>query len=429
MTTKIDLFNLIDKNITKPGSWIMAKGEKLNLILRPLIEKSAIKFGSKRKLTLYLMNKYNLSQSTSERFVWLMKEWPPLFLLKEISELNNLAHLEFQENINYLKKNWPPQKVFMAVKELNEELCKIAGAHAADGTLTKNFLRITDGYKISLIKFNNWIEKIFGVKYIIKKVKNSNEWGISFHSGIIVSYMNKILEFPLGSKVYTVSEPKIIKNSELNLKKAFALGALTFEGGISIRNQVELCVASKGFRDSISEILNCLNINHVKMENKSQDYWRLWSGNLSKEKAEKWSGLFEEETEKWYLLKNIVDGYRGKANSFEEALEILDRVYPPKSASKVCIRDILLAIKEFNKSTRYELVDYLCKKKNINSFGGRWAHSLSPYISVLKNTNIIYTSKEKFGKKKSFGSIIREVYTYNPNFSEWKMPLTAIKSN
>jgi len=364
-----------------------------------------------------------LSQSVSERFIWLMKDWHALCLIKEVADLAKIDYFDIQDKIEYLKMNQPPLKVYNAVKEMSEDLCKIAGAHAADGTLHGNFMRITDGYKNNVVAFNEWIRNVFGVTYPIKKVKDSNEWCIAVHSGVITSYLKKIFDFPSGMKQYTVSEPEIIKNSPLNFRKSFILGALTFEAGIGMKHQVELCVSSKNFRDSIADILALLNIRFTKMENISGEYWRLWSGKLCQDEASKWLALFEPNTEKWFLLKNYIEGYKGHASSFEEALDNLNQFYPSKSASKVCLKDVLIEVKNLNKTHRYELVSYLCKEKNLASYGGKWAHSLMPYLNILKDVNAVNVTREKFGKKRSFGSIIREVYHYNPNIEEWKLPL------
>ena len=418
---KINLFDLINENEKRPGSWIMAKGEKLNEILKPLISISAIKFSSKREFIRYLQNKFNISHSTSNRFIFLKKEWHPLFLIKEVANLVNIPHLKIQENIDFLKMNKPPIKVYKAIKELTKDLCKIAGAHTADGTLHENFFRINDGYRSNLFAFNSWIKNVFRIEYPVKKI-SEKEWCIEFHSGIISAYLRKIFGFPSGMKQYNVSEPEIIRNASLDFRKSFALGALTFEAGISMKSQIELCVSSKAFRDSIAEILNLLDIKFTKMQNKSRKYWRLWSNKLSKEEAKKWIGLFEPKTEKWFKLNDYIYGYKGKVNSFEEAVGKLDNIYPLKSSSKISFKDVLFAIKALNETYRYELASYLCKNKNLNSYGGKWAHSLFPYLNVLKRANIIYVKRKKFGKKKSFGSIIREVYIYNPKIAEWKIP-------
>lgn len=89
---------------------------------------------------------------------------------------------------------------------------------------------------------------------------------------------------------------------------------------------------------------------------------------------------------------------------------ILNKVYPTKSSSKVCLKDIIKIIKEQKEVHRYQLAELLCPKKGIDSFGGNWAHSLRHYLDILKRSNLISVEKRKFGKKKSWGSIVREVF-------------------
>lgn len=140
-------------------------------------------------------------------------------------------------------------------------------------------------------------------------------------SKVIGRYLNKIFSFPYGCKQYTTREPEIIKKSNLKNRKAFALGALTFEAGIGIKHQIELCVVSENFRDDLSEILNLNNVRHKILRRPSCSYWRLWSGVLTKEQAKQWMSFFAEGTEKWLLLKNYVEGFQKKIRCFEEAVD------------------------------------------------------------------------------------------------------------
>jgi hypothetical protein len=230
------------------------------------------------------------------------------------------------------------------------------------------------------------------------------------------------MEFPSGCKQYTVKDPEIIKNSSLELRKAFALGALTFEGGVGMKHQVEFCVVSKCFRDSISEILRLHEIKHTIMVKQSNAYWRFWSNYLGKENTVKWLEFFEPKTEKWHKLNDSINGFSRKVHTFEEAKNVLDLVYSKQSSSKVILTDVLLALKELKQACRYEIVAYLKSSKHLNSYGGKWAHSLKHYLDILRKANMISVGKRTFGKKKSFGSIVREVYCFNDNISEWILP-------
>ena len=86
------------------------------------------------------------------------------------------------------------------------------------------------------------------------------------------------------------------------------------------------------------------------------------------------------------------------------------------------MKDVFFIIKELKETYRYQIIEKLCKLNNLDSYGGKWAHSLMHYINILKNTNVIRIEKRKFGKKKSFGTIVRDVYVYNPKIEEWNLP-------
>ncbi|MFC1698191.1 hypothetical protein ACFL1H_07660, partial [Nanoarchaeota archaeon] len=375
------------------------------------------------KLVKYFMNKFNISISTAERLVYLKKEWYPLVFIYELLLLTKRQNIKFQiqDEIEFLKVSQPPVKIIKPPKYLSSNICKIIGAHTADGTLNNHYFSICDGYMENLIKFREWIMDEFNLFPKIRTISNK-QWAISFNNKIFSRYLNKIFKYPSGCKQYTTGEPDIIKNSPNTYRKAFALGALTFEAGIGMKHQIEFCVASKKFRDDISNILYLFKIQHNCMVSKSSNYWRFWSNTLIKGEAFKWTNFFEPETEKWFKLIDYINGYSKEVSSFNEALIIFDKVYPKKTPSKVTLKDILLALRELRQTHRYELASYLANRLKLNSFGGKWAHSLKHYLDILKNANVILVKKGKFGKKKSFGSIIRDIYIFNEKIKEWRLP-------
>ena len=413
---RLDLFELHDSK-DNTQNWILAKGQNLKSELKKLIESSN---QSKSELIKRLMKELNISQPTADRLVYLRREWYPLIFIKELVKLTDISKYDIQGKIEFLKSCKPPVVEYKAIKELTINLCKIAGAHAADGTLHNKYIAITDYHKSSILALIKWFEE-FGYSPRLMQI-GKNEWGIKFHSRIISRYLNKFFDFPSGCKQYNVKEPEIIRNASIEYRKSFALGALTFDGCVTSGNKIELCVSSKGFRDSISEILTELNITHVSMEKQNSSYWRLWSSTLTKKEALEWLELFEPNTEKWFKLNDYINGFSRKVNSFEEAVYILNSIYPKQSSSKVVLKDVLLAIKDLKQTYRYELADYLAEQSNLDSYSGTWAHSLKHHLDILKRANIISVEKQRFGKKKSFGTIIRDVYRFNENFKEWKVP-------
>lgn len=415
-SNRLDLFKIHDsKDNTK--NWILCKGKNLKNQIKLLIKKTNF---FKTDLVKYLMKKLKISITTAERLVYLKREWYPLVFIEELVYLTNADISNVQNKIEFLKSSKPPVVVFKAVKKLTINLCKLIGAHAADGTLYDNRIAITDRYKTNILALIGWLGE-FNYSPKIRKI-SENEYGISTSSRLLSRYFTKFFDFPSGCKQYTVKEPEIIKNSSLKFRKAFALGALTFEAGLGMKNQVEFCVSSKAFRDSIVEILTELDLQYISMKKPSSSYWRFWSNKLSKEEAIKWMELFEPHTEKWFKLNDYVNGFSKRISSFEEAVNIFNKIYPKQSSSKVILTDVLMILKELKKAHRYKIVDYLIKKNNLKSYGGKWANSLGHYLNILKRANIISVTKGKFGKKKSFGTIIRDVYIYNENISEWRVP-------
>jgi len=421
---RLDLFRLHDEiKDDLPEKWLVVKGVNLQRRLRELINEIKLQGISTSELVKYFMKKYRISITTAERLVYLKKDWIPLIFIKELLIIagKECPKLEFQEEIDFIKASQPPLKVLKAPKQLTLELCKIAGAHAADGTIHENFFCITDHYRSNLVAFQKWVKEAFDLDVRLDKI-SENEWRIRFHNKVFTRYLTKFFGFPSGCKQYTVKEPEIVKNAPLEFRKAFALGALTFEGGVGIKHQIEFCVASKGFRDSISQILEVCKIQHNCMKEPSNNYWRFWSNCLDKENAIKWLEFFEPKTEKWHKLNDSINGFSRKVHTFEEAQAALDLVYSKQSSSKITVKDVLLALKELKQAYRYEIVNYLINKKNLDSYGGKWAHSLKHYLDILRKANMILVKRMKFGKKKSFGSIVREVYCFNDNISDWRLP-------
>jgi len=421
---KIDLFRLQDKILdVKPRNWLVVKGSNIKNVLSLLLQKLERDGISRYKLHKILMKELAISKANAQRLVYLRREWYPLICIEKLFDLTNNHKEDFQNHIEFIKVNTPPSKPVKAVKELTEDLCKICGAHAADGTLHDSFICITDEDENNLECFKKWMENTFEIELpSIRKVKNSNEWRLAFHNKVISRYLNKIFEFPNGKKIYNVGEPEIIKNNNIKFRKAFAIGALSFEAGLGIAHDINLCVSSKAFRDSICSILNSCGMKLKIMEKKSSEYWRFWSNTLSIDEAKRWLEFFEPYTEKWFKLYEYINGFQGRINKFKDAIMVFDLIFGSKSSSKISLKDVLEEIINLKKTHRYELAENLTKKKGLKSYGGKWAHSISHYLHILKKANIIFVSKGKFGSKKSFGTIIREVYEFNSNLLEWKVP-------
>lgn len=96
--------------------------------------------------------------------------------------------------------------------------------------------------------------------------------------------------------------------------------------------------------------------------------------------------------------------------------EVLSNVFVKQPASKTCITEIMEIIISKKETWRYSI------ENEIDDMKSKWAHSLRYYVDILHKANIIKIEKRSFGKKKSFGTIVRDVYIFNSTVSEWRVP-------
>lgn len=421
---EIDIFSLHDRELdNSPGKFIVVSGEdmrrELSIIISRIIERGI----SRYRLFKNVKDELKISDANAQRLVYLRRSWYPLVFIEYMLKLDgSISKSEFQNNIEFMKNNHSPDIKLIAPKKVTENLCKVAGAHAADGTMhlgdsvsASAYISIVDRNKENIEAYASWILNEFGLRINVRKSAYSKDmWHASFHNKIIGRYLNKVFGFPSGSKVYTVDEPEIIKQAGYKYRKAFAIGFLSFEGGVGVKKQVELMVASKAIRDSVCDILRHEGLD-VRIKDKvgTNGYWRLWSKKLGCEEAMRWMEFFEPRTEKWFKLYEYCHGFQGNVDSFEDANKSFNSVFP--KTGKASVATVLNIIKERNQIHRYALQDAIGMKS-------KWAHSVSHYLHILADANAIKTERQAFGKKKSFGTVVREVYIYNPDIIKWKVP-------
>jgi len=420
-TMRIDLFLLHDDKFDdNPRKCIMASGKDLKAEINKYIDQLISEGWTKRKLTFYFIKKLGFSEATCDSLVYLRKEFYHLIFLKKLLLLSNAYNkrFELQDKIKYLKANQTPLRVFKAVKFITPGLCKLAGAHAADGTLHDNYFCVTDGQKSNIIAFSNWFTKTFDIHLKVKSIPTSTqEWKVATTLKVYSRYLTHVLNFPNGSKTEIVKMSQIIKNSPIKMQIAFANGFMTFESGFGIKNEVELCVLSKNIIDDLEKVFDNSNVKFVRMKKKSGKYYRIWSGKLNKTEAKNWLKFFEKDTYKYNRLLDFAAGYSTIPKTFEEAIEILDKAFPKKPNNKTCLVEILHAIRRIRAGTRHDLKS----AAGLKDFGGPWNGSLRPYITILELTNIINT---KIGKANGKSC---QIYEYNPSLEIWRLPSTEVK--
>jgi len=348
MDLKFDLFKLhIPEEDKDPRwSWIRASGIELTELVYSYIQKLTASVGTNQaaKHINRLIPKLKINSILD--YFWGEKRtnFPLIFLEKLAEQFENSQEIknEFLDKIETLSISRYDSKPIKAVKKLNLTLCKIAGAHAADGALWGEYnYQLVDSNKSAVIEFTRWLEEVFGYKIKAKPHKKNNAYNVYFKSRIIGRYLNKFLGFPIGKKSSIVKEPQIIKNSNLNFRKAFALGVLTFDGSVDTRGKPAIQSKSKDLILDLYEILKTENIL-ISFNNKPDKIGRyiLQFSNFEP----KLLNYFDKNSGKWQRLNELIYGFQGKAGTLEEAKKAFDLAYPKTTLSLINFSDILDAI-------------------------------------------------------------------------------------
>ena len=397
---KFDLFKLHvpeeDKNSGK--SWIRVKSNKLLCQqLKNMINVIVKRYPSQNELGRELGKILKCDPTAPLRYIISIKKdrekWIPLIFIESIlhlyTKITNENFNELRDDIQrffeILKVGNGASKSIMALRELNEPLCKIAGAHAADGHLGDGALYVlVEEYKTSVESFRNWLKQCFDISPRIFYNKQGNTWNIEFRNKILGRYLNIYLGFPYGSKTENVSEPNIIKYVPLDFRKSFALGVMTFDGSVSPQGRVRLELKSKSLRDSIVEILKLDQLNITTSRNKERGHWSFSTNQtFTKEEKEKWLCYFEKYTEKWNRLNESFFGYKARVDTIEKAITILDKKYKNNN-SKLYFKDLIYLIKKMQIFDLNSLLKELDKLKiNYN------ASVIFRHLQLLKKANIL----------------------------------------
>lgn len=391
---KFDLFKLyVPNEDIGARSQISCTGEELNstinLILRDMIKKGekishickriSSKLNYHPTTVLKMLRKRN-EQISIILLIELLNEWKDI-CKKSLSEYENLK-LKIQLEIEWLYCGSSFRNKIKAVKEVSINLAKIVGAHHADGCLIKEKseggmsykFMIIDYYKSNLVAFNEWMVQIFGVNCKIKKDR-SDAWIICFRNKIVGRYLEVFFGFPCGDKSL-FNLPKIIKESTNDIKKAYVLGFLTFDGCVETDKNVSFGIKNKCLRNELKSIIP-QSFDIVKKD--GTDQYGIKTGVLDKKEIKAWKNFFESGTEKWFKLNDYLNGFKRKVNSEEEAIEILNKIFPHQNSSNITLKKVITVLKELKYCDKF----YLAKQLNVG------VSTLFRYLHILDMSKII----------------------------------------
>lgn len=421
---KFDLFKLhvSEEDIKMKHSWIGVKSNvslhnKLNKMLATLLSY----YPSQKELGIKLAKKLNCAtHSPLRHIIEIIKRrehWIPLYFIESVVELysevsdKEVSKLKknLQKDFELLRVGNGSSKEVKSVNTLHENLCKIAGSHAADGTIKEGYrLVLSDEYNSSVVAFSKLIEKSFGLKTKIEKIKGKNAWQASFRNKVIVRYLTNFFGFPKGKKFDTVDVPIIIKKAPLNLQKAFVCGVFTFDGCVRFDKSISFSSRSKKLCNSLYDIIikSGLQINKVVGTSHNQPMYVLRTNTkISRKELFEWLHFFEPRTRKHLMIKEIMSGYKFHYNSLGESLNHLEKSLHHR-IKKPIIKMIKLA-SQLNEFTTIKLYQKAKYKISFTTF--------ESYFRFLKRCKILV-----FNERKEDRSV---TYLYNQNISNWRLPI------
>jgi len=370
------LFNQINKIIED----ILKKNDKITYLSRRIAKKLDCHTDTVLKM---LISKSSGNWISLPVILELLNEWK-IKCNKSEENINEIKQ-KLQSSFEKLGCGSKERNEVKAVKHLNVNLAKIAGAHMADGHLCKEKtfrgysykIMIIDEYKCNIEAFSRWIKEVLGINVKIKKAQ-SNAWGMVVRNKIVGRYLKIFFGFPAGVKTY-YNLPKIIENSSREIKRAFVIGLLSFDGCVETDKTVSYGIANETLRNQIASILKEFNL-HTKLQ-KKVGFYHLRTAVLNKNNIRKWMDFFEPNTEKWFKLKDMVEGFNTKVVSYDEAMYVLNKIY--KNGMKTNIPKIVSILKELKVCDKYVLADKL--KIAVST--------LYRYIHILESANILIRTK------------------------------------
>lgn len=418
--------NFMDFDLFKFGKFegleqaVYFKGAKCKEIFEELVtdvckEKSC----SRWQLCKELSDFYESDLTTMQKFVY-SKDYFPVYLVSKLisfleKRMQGKYFSEFNGSVGYFKvgvsHGW-----LKFPRVVSAELAWLCGAVAADGWISKETnspserLGIIDFHKKILLKASAYFDKCFGFEPDVKRHLSENCWEIKFRSKPITKFFTTYLGFHYGIKVYDVCEPKVIKESKFRLD--YASGVLSFDGSVEIDGVVSLGCASENLIRDVYSILTeeGLKVRFEKREMTSQTLFFVKSEGLLQHKdAQKWISIFGLDIEKGQRLDSLVNGFKEKCVSEEDALLRLKK-FVNYSRKKECpIYKLFFTLKKEGSIKRQDLL----QKTNLPHT------TFYKYVWVLRKANMVSCYTGQFWRG------FENTYKFNYNVTEWRVPMVS----
>ena len=281
--------------------------------------------------------------------------------------------------------------------------------------------KITDYYAIPLEIIKNDLYRLFGLKLRIKREKEANAYTLETKNKLLIRYLHIFFNCPYGKKSRIIDEPQIIKKSGEKNRLAFARGVFTFDGSVNRDKTVKLQIYSHNLSFSLRNILSQHSINFSHCKTKRGSYQIQSSGDIVA-----WLKVIEEKTEKWSKLKSLIEGcYKTGTKNETEFTKQLSEIYPTNGVSKLDITTLLISSKTLKKFGVKEFSNYISSIYNIKAT----ANTILKNLEILARSGVVSQTKEKQffmrlkgNKKGTKGAVLKNVFVFNPDYKEWKLP-------
>ncbi|MEK7104189.1 MAG: hypothetical protein AAB842_02175 [Patescibacteria group bacterium] len=426
MNKLFNLFLLHSPLDTHPRSWVCLSGSKIKTIIECL-ENNILKNKklSRESLSRLLGNRLNCSPSTIKQILQRKRKYYPISVILELIKLNNKKReflYNFKQNIESLKVNSASAKPVKATLFLNENLAKILGAFMADGSLSQAHynIELVDEYKDSVEAFIHWIKEEFGINPASLKRKK-NAWRIIFSNKILARYLVCFFEVTPGPKTFDAFEPKIIRTSNLKIRKNFARGALMFDGCVAINKKIMFSSKSKILIESIKEIWRKDGVYFGMSFSSKRNETNLFT--TAENKKEKLQNYFEENTQKWKLLQWLSgDLAQSPIIKSESSASYVEKTLEIVSKTKCCDTFFIKKSLKCNHTTARNYLKVLRDQGRIKLTNK--PNQITQYISskatlILKTEahNFIFVKiKKEYGTYKNFSEVLN---IKKATFSKW----------
>jgi hypothetical protein len=302
-----------------------------------------------------------------------------------------------------------------------EDLIKFSKENKGFQTQTHYAIELTDEHKSNVEAFNRWICEEFEIKPTVFYNKE-NAYRTVFSNKILARYLIKFFDILPGYKSDIVDEPKIIRESNLDIRKEFAKGTLMFDGCVTKHKKIMFSSSSPYFANSIKEILIKDNLKLGSFKNKRDEYVVYTTLD---NKTEKLLNYFEKGTKKWELLMWLSNKDFSSAQvTYEKDLRQAKNILEILKEIRSCDAEFLMNRLSYTHTTiRQSLL--ILKLKGLIKLSNHPA-KISKYLSdrttiFLKNDfhNFLFNRiLERFKSYEEFSAFLE---IPKANLSSWKL--------